>query len=79
MAAEKQILDFIKERGIAVNHVEFIATIEGEDVYSGSLLDDDGFALPTGLPMIVLSKGDNLRLVKGDEALKLCDSLPDDK
>lgn len=57
------------------NYCEYVANIENEDVYSISLVDNDGFALPTGLPIFILVKGDKGRVVSGEQALNLLDTL----
>ncbi|MBD5349702.1 MAG: hypothetical protein HDR89_02300 [Bacteroides sp.] len=70
-----KILDYAQKMGEAVNHVEKVGTTAAGDVYSLSLLDDHGFALPTGLPRLVVAKGENYSLTTGDDALALLDSF----
>lgn len=67
------VLQYQKEYGC--NHSEYIATLENEDVYSLSQIDDNGFPLPMGLPLFVLVKGNDCRVVSGEKALKLSDTL----
>ena len=70
-----KILDYAQKMGEAANHVEKVGTTAAGDVYSLSLLDDHGFALPTGLPRLVIAKGENYSLITGDDALTLLGSF----
>lgn len=72
-----EVIRIQKEYGC--NHSEYVATIENEDVYSLSRLDENGFPLPIGLPIFVLVKGDDCRVVDGNEGFELMDSLPEDE
>lgn len=47
-----EVIRYQNEQGF--NHSEYIATIGDEDVYSISLIDDDGFCIPTRLPTLIL-------------------------
>lgn len=70
-----KILDYAQKMGEAANHAEKIGANADGDVYALSLLDDHGFALPTGLPRLVIAKGGNYSLITGDDALALLGSF----
>lgn len=61
------------------NHSEYIATIDDEDVYALSLLDDNGFPLPVGLPSFLCVRSGKCRRVTGEDALKLQNVLFDNE
>ena len=48
-----KILKFAHENSSCVNHCEKIASTKEGDFYGLSLLDENGFSLPIGLPIIV--------------------------
>lgn len=75
MDKEAKILDYAQELGEACNRAEYVATTDRGEVYGLSLVDADGFPLPVGLPRLVIANGDKYTLIRGDEALKLLDSL----
>lgn len=68
-----RVVHFQKEYGC--NHSEYVATVENGDVYSLSQIDNNGFPMPTGLPLFVLVKGNDCRVVSGENALELSDTL----
>ncbi|MDE6346376.1 MAG: hypothetical protein K2L55_06895 [Muribaculaceae bacterium] len=70
-----KILDYAQKMGEAANHAEKIGANTDGVVYALSLLDDHGFALPTGLPRLIIAKGENYNLITGDDALTLLDSF----
>lgn len=70
-----KILNYALQQGETVNHVEKVGVISSEDVYALSLNDADGFPMPIGLPRLVVAKGDSFRLISGEEALHLLNSL----
>ena len=70
-----KILDYAQKMGEAANHAEKVGSTAAGDVYSLSLLDDHGFALPTGLPRLVVAKEGNCNLITGDDALALLGSF----
>ncbi|WP_289744272.1 hypothetical protein [uncultured Duncaniella sp.] len=70
-----KILDYAQKMGEAANHAEKVGTTAAGDVYSLGLLDDHGFALPTGLPRLVVAKGENCSLITGNDALALLGSF----
>jgi hypothetical protein len=70
-----KILAYAQNMGEDTNHAEKIGENTAGDVYSLSLLDDNGFALPTGLPRLVIAKGENYSLITGDDALALLGSF----
>lgn len=79
MAATKKhtipsgVLRYQEEYGC--NRAEYITTIENEDIYSLSKVDDNGFPVPLGLPLFVLVKGDDCRVVDGEDGLELSRTL----
>lgn len=60
-------------------YCEYVTTIEDEDIYLLSQTGDDEIPMPTGLPVFVLVKGDDCRVVSGHDALELLDILPEDE
>lgn len=71
----KRIFDFVKRRGYLANHIEKVATYNNADVYALSLQDEQGEAMPTGLPVFVLVKYDEFRIVEADDALSLLSKI----
>lgn len=70
-----KILAYAQKMGEDTNHAEKIGANADGDVYALSLLDDNGFALPTGLPRLIIAKGENYSLITGDDALVLLGSF----
>lgn len=70
-----KILDYAQRMGERVNHAEKIGATADGDVYGLSLLDNHDFALPTGLPRLVIANGDNYSLITGNDALALLGSF----
>lgn len=75
MVKDKKILDYALQQGEAANCVEKVVTTADEVVYALSLLDASGLPMPVGLPRLVIARGENLRLVTGEEALHLLSSI----
>lgn len=75
MDKSAKILDYVRSKGEMANHAEKIGATAGGDVYALSLLDGEGMPLPIGLPVLVISKGDNYTLITGDESLELLRTL----
>ena len=64
------VLEVQKKYGF--NSSELIGFTDKEIVFSISLTDENGFSLPTGLPVLVLVSNDNTyRVIQGEEALNL--------
>lgn len=61
----------------ACNSVEFCGTYQGEEVYSIGSVDSEGLPIPTGLPVFILYKDGNIRMVRGMKALDLLIELKD--
>ncbi|NBJ09210.1 hypothetical protein D1647_24070 [Alistipes sp. Z76] len=70
-----KILAYVQNMGEDANHAEKIGANADGDVYALSLLDDTGFALPTGLPRLVIISGENYSLITGNDALALLGSF----
>lgn len=68
-----EVIRYQNEYGF--NRSEYVATVDNEKVFSLSRVDDNGFPVPMGLPLFVLVGGKGCRIVSGDEALKLSDTL----
>lgn len=68
-----EVIQYQNEYGC--NHSEYVATVENEKIYSLMQLDDNGFPIPMGLPLFVLVKENSCRIVSGEQALKLSDTL----
>lgn len=66
-----KVLKFAHENGSCVNHCEKIASTKEGDFYSLSLLDENGFSLPIGLPVIVKIYKNEMTLIQGEDALNL--------
>lgn len=71
MDKSAKILEYAQSKGETANHAEKIGVTADGDVYGLSLLDDEGMPMPTGLPVLVISKGENYTIVTGEEALNL--------
>lgn len=52
------------------NNAEYIATSKDGEVYSLSLLDEDGNIQPIGLPILVIVTGNDAIVLTGMQALK---------
>ena len=72
---KKKILNYLINRGYVVNHIEKIAEYQNSNIYSPSLFDKDGMALPIGLPVLVLERTGKFSIVEGDDALSLLDKI----
>ncbi len=75
MTNETRILDYARSKGTAANHAELVAQTAAGDFYALSFLDEAGFPIPTGLPLLVKAKEENYTLITGDEALALLGSF----
>lgn len=75
MDKSAKILEYARSKGETANHAEKIGVTAAGDVYALSLLDGEGMPMPIGLPMLVISKGENYTLITGGEALELLGSL----
>jgi hypothetical protein len=53
------------------NSVSYCGTCQGEEVYSIGFVDSEGQPVPTGLPVFILYKDGNIRMVRGMETLYL--------
>ncbi|MBP5365804.1 MAG: hypothetical protein J6Y82_07755 [Bacteroidales bacterium] len=62
-----------KEYGM--NTISAPITRGGTKYYWLSLVDDDGFTLPTGLPIIVTRNGSITKVITGKEALMVTRSF----
>lgn len=75
MNIKTKILNFSEQMGVAANSCKLIATTAGSRFYTLCFGDEDGFPIPTGLPLIVKVEGESLTLISGDKALNLLGSL----
>lgn len=69
----KQIPKIIQDRATeqGFNSIEFIGKREGAQAFSVGSVDEEGFALPTGLPTVYLLRDWEITIKTGEEALNL--------
>lgn len=53
------------------NRIGYIGKRKGKDAFAASYIDEDGCAVPTGLPTIYLTDGKTVEVVCGEEGLEL--------
>ena len=66
-----KIMEFAHKNGSCANHCEKIASTKDGGFYTLSLLDENGFSLPIGLPIIVKVYKNEMTLIQGEDALNL--------
>lgn len=69
MKIPKIIQDIADKRGC--NSVDYIGKRKGKDAYVMGFIDENGEAVPTGLPTIYLFDGNAIEIVTGMEGLEL--------
>ena len=69
MKIPKIIQDIADKQGC--NSVGFIGKIRGKDAFVMGRVDENGEAVPTGLPVIYLFDGKTVETIYGEEALEL--------
>ena len=57
------------------NNAEFIGKYGDEAVYSFSLISKEGIPMATGLPHLVLVKGEEYRFICGEDSFKILDHI----
>lgn len=57
------------------NNVEFIGKFGNEAVYSFSLISKEGIPMATGLPYLALVRGEEYRIICGEDSFKILDKL----
>ena len=69
MKIPKIIKEEAEKEGL--NSVGFIGKRRGKDAFDVGYVDENGEAVPTGLPVIYLFDGKTVETVYGEEALEL--------
>lgn len=69
MKVPKIIQDIADKNGC--NNVGFIGKRRGKDAFVMGYVDENGEAVPTGLPIIYLFDGKTVETIYGEEALDL--------
>lgn len=69
MKVPKIIQDIADKEGW--NSIGFIGRRRGKDAFAMAYVDENGEAVPTGLPVIYLFDGKTVERVYGEEALEL--------
>lgn len=59
----------------AFNSVNYVGDIDGFQVFGCSNIDEDGFAVPQGLPTLILLKDGKTEFVDGEEGLEIASRL----
>lgn len=57
------------------NSVNFVGEIDGYRVFGCSNIGKDGFAVPQGLPTLILLKNGETKFINGNEGLELASRL----
>lgn len=69
MKVPKIIQDIADKKGC--NSVSFIGKRKGKDAFVMGYVDENGEAVPTGLPIIYLFDGKTVEIIGGEEGLEL--------
>ena len=64
-----------KARELGFNSIELAKIIKGKSYYSIGVVDENGDALPTGLPTFLVLSDNQIEVVSGNEGLELCSRL----
>ena len=57
------------------NNAELIGKYSDEAVYSFSLISKEGIPMATGLPYLALVRGEEYRIICGEDSFKILDKL----
>ena len=57
------------------NSIKFLGSIDNAFVYGLGVIDKDGTPIPTGLPNLILLQENEIKIVSGEESLKLLSLL----
>lgn len=70
----KKVTEFAASHGLG--QLEFVGIADGKQVYGEiAEVDEDGFAIPTGLPSLILWDGETATFVDVNDSLRVLSSL----